>query len=183
MIQINKENAEKWIERFLQGETTNEEELELYRFFANKDVPPRLDKYRKMFGWYANGMKDPLPKAKSHHATIKRLHPIWLKLSIAAIVVLACGISLHLYFNQNTLPDYSCYEGSYIIRNGKKITDLNVIMPELQKTMKEAEQKEAYINRSMKRAESDPEKEIEKQILENIPDEATKKIVIEMLNE
>lgn len=36
MNSIDKHNAEEWIKRFLDGETSNDEEQALYRFFARK---------------------------------------------------------------------------------------------------------------------------------------------------
>jgi len=180
-MKVNKQNVKERVEQFLDGKTTNAEEQELYQFFSRNDIPKEMKKYKEMFQWYREGMKAPLPIKK--HKQSKRLFPILLRISIAAIVVLVCGISLRSYL-PNESSKYSCYEGSYIIRNGKKITDLPTIMPILQKTMKEADKKEAYAENVIRNNTNikDPEREIEKEILKNVPDEESRRIIKEMLN-
>ncbi len=180
-MKVNKQNVKEWVEQFLDGKTTNSEEQELYQFFSGNDIPEEMKKYKEMFQWYQDGMKAPLPKRI--HKRSKQLYPILLRISIAAIVILVCGISLKLYLPKES-PKYSCYEGSYIIRNGKKITDLHTIMPILQKTIKDADKKEAYVENIIKKDINvkDPEREIEKEILKNVPDEESRKIIKEMLN-
>jgi len=180
-MKVNKQNVKEWVEQFLDGRTTNAEEQELYQFFSKNDIPEEMKKYKEMFQWYREGMRTPLPTKTQKQS--KRLFPILLRISIAAIVILVCGISLRLYIPKES-SKYSCYEGSYIIRNGEKITDLPTIMPILQKTMKEADEKEAYAENVIKNNINikDPEREIEKEILKNVPDEESREIIKEMLN-
>ena len=135
-MSINKDNAMLWVSRFLNGETTNDEEQQLYQFFAGDEVPAHLTQYREMFSWYANGMKEEdLPKSGKVIEMRNKGRRI-LQWGIAASILLAIGFGLGYHFNPDS-PDYSQFEGSYIIRNGKKITDMNVIYEELLKVYKE----------------------------------------------
>jgi hypothetical protein len=126
---MDEQKAKEQIERFLNGETTNAEEKELYAFFAGTGVPRSLKKYQPMFVWYAGGMKGELPK-KQYTS-----FPLWKKLGIAASVVIVLGVGFGVYHHIDN-QKYEYLEGSYIIRNGKKITDIKAILPELRQTNK-----------------------------------------------
>ncbi len=51
-MELDKRNIEEYINRFLEGETTNAEEQAIYRFFHTGDVPSHLMGYAPMFAWY-----------------------------------------------------------------------------------------------------------------------------------
>lgn len=138
-MDVNEWNAKEWIDRFLEGMTTNAEEEELYRFFKKGNVPEELEKYRQMFLWYADGMQGE-PQPKSPH--ILRL--VRISLTVAASVVLVCGLGLGIH-QSAFQKKYEFLEGSYIIRDGKKVTDLKSILPELRKVNKLAVQQEKEI--------------------------------------
>ncbi len=42
-MELDKRNIEEYINRFLEGETTNAEEQAIYRFFHTGDVPSHPD--------------------------------------------------------------------------------------------------------------------------------------------
>lgn len=209
---IDERNAEKWVERFMNGETTNAEEQQLYSFFAGKNVPRRLEKYKPMFHWYAGGMQEPITPVKKRF----RFGTFTLSLSVAASALIILGAAAWLYESHegstvktNPVPrcaqiqsktsdiktntvlvnkvratqpellaneakaevkkhrckvshiDHEMYEGSYIIRNGKKITDLDEIMPELEKTMAMAVEQQRELDKNFSAA-SEKEKEAER---------------------
>lgn len=56
-MELDKRNIEEYINRFLEGETTNAEEQAIYRFFHTGDVPSHLMGYAPMFAWYEGGMQ------------------------------------------------------------------------------------------------------------------------------
>ena len=56
-MELDKRNIEEYINRFLEGETTNAEEQAIYRFFHAGDVPSHLMGYAPMFAWYEGGMQ------------------------------------------------------------------------------------------------------------------------------
>lgn len=114
------------IDRFLDGETTNAEEQTLYDYFTGENIAPELTQYREMFRWYSAGM--PEIKAKKSPMQIRKI------LTLAASVLLLVGIGFGIYRYQKQQQEYELYEGSYIIRNGVKMTDIKQILPELKAT-------------------------------------------------
>lgn len=115
------------IAAFMEGTSTPAEEQEIYRFFASTpQAGPRLEQYRQMFCWYASLAPKP-----------RRM--VWYRRKIvAAISGMAAAIALFAAIATFTLsgpetPDtlYGSYSGSYIVRNGQRITDLRTIYPEL----------------------------------------------------
>ncbi|MBQ7042153.1 MAG: hypothetical protein IJN66_05555 [Muribaculaceae bacterium] len=130
MNDINDNNIMQWIDRFLDGTTTCAEEQKLYEYFSKKNIAPEAEQYREMMAWYASGMTTPIIEHK-----VKRSFSLthWIyTISIAASIALLCTLGIKLYNYQSKVHDeFNIYEGSYIIRNGEKITDLDLIMPEL----------------------------------------------------
>ena len=138
MMEQDEQQIRQLIERFIVGETTNAEEQTLYGYFCRDDVADALRKYQEMFCWYADGM----PERASRR-------PLWMRLAVAASVVgaLACGAVY--YEHRKTVEQMAQFEGSYIVRNGQKITNLEEIMPELLQTLRRAEQKQLRIERQL----------------------------------
>ena len=128
---INEKEIQQLVERFLEGETSNAEEQELYDYFAGDGVAKSLERYREMFLWYAEGMP-PGKVGPSYRQTLGRL------LAIAASLLLLVGVGFGIYRYQKQQEEYALYEGSYIIRNGVKITDISKILPVLKATELEA---------------------------------------------
>ena len=60
-------------------------------------------------------------------------------MGIAAMLVIGIGLGIVLSFGNSTNEEWSCYEGSYVEVNGKRITDVETIMPIILKTLTEAE--------------------------------------------
>lgn len=157
---IDKKNAKEWVNKFLEGETSNAEEEALYKFFANGRVPSSIKKYKPMFAWYANGMKDPLPTKKTHTLRLKLI-----RISVAASFLLLCTAGYHFYEQrQEQERIYDCYQGSYIIRNGKVYTNLKVIMPEIEKTMREAEELRKAVIQPQNKSTNDIIREMEQNV-------------------
>ena len=138
-MEVTKKNIEEYIRRFMEGETTNAEEQAIFRFFRTGNVPEHLKSYTEMFAWYENGMpEEELSKPK--------VQPLWKRLpleiwsmGIAAMLVVGIGLGIVLSFGNNQHEDWSCYEGSYVEVNGKRITDIAEIMPFILHTLAEAE--------------------------------------------
>lgn len=135
MEKINHQNATQWVERFLDGETSCAQEQEIYAYFRRSDIPAELEQYREMFAWYAGGMNEESSNKKTLTFHVMRYA------SIAAIVAVIATIGIHFYRTQRSIQnEYALYEGSYIIRDGVKITDLNEILPELKYAERLAEE-------------------------------------------
>jgi len=138
----NKKTIEDLLQKFFNGQTTNDDEKRLYEYFSRDDLPDELAKYRPVMQFFKHGMADEFasraddlrdfladcpPEAHKTH--------LWLRACAAAAAVLILGFVAYKHF----LKPFDPYEGSYIIRNGVKITDLNRIRPELETTLYEAE--------------------------------------------
>ncbi len=128
MTTIHQDQARQWLEKFLDGRTSNEEEKALYTFFASDEVPKDLRKYKKMFAGYAGKMQGDLPRQS------RARHRMVTALSIAASILLLAGVGFGIQKHIEQQKVYECYEGSYILHDGQKITDLRKILPQLQAT-------------------------------------------------
>lgn len=116
------------IERFLNAETSLQEEQQLYDFFAQDDIPSDLEPYREMFRDLGclkedeglksidiiSGEEDTVstPNTINIKPKILRWHNIGVAASIAALLI--SGLFLHNW----TSDDYAV---AYI--NGQKVTD------------------------------------------------------------
>ena len=126
---MKEKEIQQLIERFLEGATTNAEEQMLYDYFNSNNVADSLRPYREMFQWYAAGM----PKQKAKPS--KRPYAKWLAIAASMLLLVGIGFGYRYYQEQQEL--YAIYEGSYIIRDGIKNTDIRQILPELQATEQE----------------------------------------------
>ena len=106
------------VERFLDGDTTPAQEKAIYHFYAlHRDLPDELERYRDMFAWYA-GMQ-PRGERRPRHAIA----------AAAAAVLVVAGIGLSVIITEKSEENslYASYQGSYIVRNGQRIDDIQVI--------------------------------------------------------
>lgn len=133
MMIINENNVNEMVSRFLDGCTTNEEENALYEFFSSDNVPYRLRKHKAMFQWYSEGMKE--PKRETSTSVMKTL---FAKIGIAASLLLLFCLGLHLQKRIYMKEKCEEYAGSYIVRDGVKITDIKQILPEIERSANEA---------------------------------------------
>ena len=161
-MEVTKKNIEEYIRRFMEGETTNAEEQAIFRFFRTGDVPEHLKSYTEMFAWYENGMpEEELSKPK--------VQPLWKRLpleiwsmGIAAMLVIGIGLGIILSFDNAQCEEWACYEGSYVEVNGKRITDIETIMPIILETLAEAEEIEKDVEKRLAEAQR-TEEEIARQ--------------------
>lgn len=138
-MEITNKNIEEYILRFMEGETRNAEEQAIYRFFHTEEVPEHLKPYTDMFAWYEEGMpEEKLPKPKTRPLWVRIPLELW-SMGIAAMLVIGIGLGIVLSFGDSTNEEWSCYEGSYVEVNGKRITDVKTIMPIILETLAEAE--------------------------------------------
>ena len=160
-MELTNKNIEEYIHRFMEGETTNAEEQAIYRFFHTEEMPEHLKHYTDMFAWYEEGMpEEKLPKPKTRPLWKRIPLELW-SMGIAAMLVIGIGLSIVLSFGDSTNEEWSCYEGSYVEVNGKRITDVKTIMPIILKTLAEAEAIEKGIEERLAEIQR-TEEEIEK---------------------
>ena len=139
-MEVTKNNIEEYIRRFMEGETTNAEEQAIYRFFRTEEVPEHLKPYTEMFTWYEEGMpEEELSKPKTQPLWKRIPLEIW-STGIAAMLVIGIGLGIVLSFDNAPCEEWACYEGSYVEVNGKRITDIETILPIILETLKGAEE-------------------------------------------
>jgi len=131
---INK-HIEELIEKFAEGLTTNEEEKELYSFFNSENVPEYLQQYIPVFGYFNKGLCEEVTKIKPKKK--KRNKRILITSVAAAIAILITVFIVPNNFDQ--------YAGSYIIKDGKKFYNAEMIETELNNINTKMIQKELEI--------------------------------------
>lgn len=140
--------ARRLTEAFLDGQTSLEEERALFIYYNSGEIADDLEENREMMQWYAAGLKlDDSSQKKKSPARIRSFFKVWLP--TAAAIAVAFTLVFNLYTDEGgALSDeeYAEYEGSYIIRNGKKITDLAEIMPEIKANEEYSERLQRIIN-------------------------------------
>ena len=196
---MEKENKyiESLLERFFEGQTSNEEERQLYRFFEQETIPDELAQYKPVIKYFESGLADELEVNKTQPTGIKKAHPAglakkqWLVWgSVAASALLVLFTSIYVF---DRIESADPYTGSYIIRNGVRITDLNLIKPELeaaiQKSLLIEQDAEQFIERlttiddSQEVEISQRFQEHNQQILDNTQDEKMRLEAEKILNQ
>ena len=130
MIRYTKEYIGNLLDKYMDGTSTLDEEAILNEYFRGKDIPQEWEDYRQLF----QEIEEMRPQPKA----IKR----WMGwpykwIAIAASLLILVGIGFGVRQYQDLQKQYAIYEGSYIIRGGKKITDIKQILPELEATERE----------------------------------------------
>lgn len=121
------------------------EEL-LRQMYALEETPIDIDKEWHQFE----------AKQFKHQRPLLRIAAIFIGVLMISSITF---VAIRLRQEKELQAEYALYEGSYIIRNGKKITDIKQILPILQGTMEKADQKQQRIYRIL-RGEKNESKEI-----------------------
>lgn len=137
------DNIRRLLDRFFDGLTTADEERRLYDFFSSPDLPEEFQSQKEMMGWFASGLGSHTESSDTKASAPRRrrfmLRPFHLISAAASLLIfLSLGV-LFIRENIERQAQYSLYAGSYIIRDGKKITDLSVVLPEMARVEAEME--------------------------------------------
>ena len=162
------ERIKDLLNRFFEGQTSDKEERELYLFFRRDNLPEEFASYRSVIKYFETGLADELdsamPNPPSRTISSKKRWIVWSSIAASFLLILFAP----LYFlNIPETPDP--LEGSYIIRNGMRITDLKRIRPELEATIQNAflqqEETEQFIEQ-LSQEDNRVENEVILQVLE-----------------
>lgn len=117
----------KLIERFLEGETSNQEEQELYDFFSGEDIPEDLIQYKPLFHFFAYDFNKRLIDKGRQVETfpLDKRQTGWLKWTAVAAVALLCVTIGTSWFFRETKP--SVESENFVVINGIKFTDPEII--------------------------------------------------------
>ena len=126
------------VQEFLDGITSPEQERWLYAFYRNHNpgsLPADLESYRGMFVWYASLPSTAKPRRRLSGARIAAFTGI----AAAAAIAIGAGLSLINRNGRTSAADsaYASYAGSYIVRDGHKITGDAEILGVVQATLLE----------------------------------------------
>ncbi len=123
------------LEDFFEGRTTVEDEALLYGYFCSDNVSPLFTNYIPLFrGLDAAGNS-------RHDGRKQMLRKIcWWSVSVAAMLTLVVTLGRGIVSDADLMNDtFALYDGSYVIEDGHKITDLSVIMNRLHRAEASAE--------------------------------------------
>lgn len=157
-MELTSKNIEEYIRRFMDGETTNEEEKAIYRYFRTQQVPAHLKSYQAMFVWYEEGMpQERLDIESPSAAPFVHKKASWWKripleirsMGIAAMLALVVGLGVLAPFEDNQGDEWACYEGSYVVINGKRNSNIDEIMPQILATLRQAEETEKWMQEQL----------------------------------
>jgi hypothetical protein len=154
--------VESLLERFFAGETSREEEEWLYGFFAERgDIPEEWMPYHPVLAYFREGMACECATPQSAFPTRgSRRRLAWT----AAIALVAIALAGHLYLRRET--PFDPYEGSYVIQGGARITDIDLIRPELEAASQRVREEQEEIERLLASAREAERQE--RQIMEEM---------------
>lgn len=141
---IDTATAQKLIDRFFLGDTSLAEEQALYAYFAQTHIDSQLTRYAPMFRDLAAASLGATPTiAKRQHGrkmgmlTGRRIAAMAAMAAVILVVASMATAALHSYHENAMLA--RCYEGSYVIENGKRIDDLHRIHKQIETTLRAAD--------------------------------------------
>jgi hypothetical protein len=88
MKRYSHQHIKALLDKFMDGQTTLEEEALLGDYFRTHDVPAEWEDYRVMFGYFDNGMRQPV----THHRTQRGWW--WTGVAAAAVGALVVGLTV-----------------------------------------------------------------------------------------
>ena len=134
---IDDKNINEWLTRFFNGDTSCDEEKALFAYFRQTNIPSSVEQYREMMEWYDTGLQR---EYNEHEISQKKswiLNPGYRYISLVASIVILFTVGLNIIKvekrNRELIELYEIYDGSYIMENGIKNTDLSEILSEVQR--------------------------------------------------
>lgn len=166
------------VDRFLDGETTLEEEHRLYAFFQQDEVPEEWTEYKEMFRDYAAlDFHAPGMEAKESRAIPSgKAFALFARYaaSVAAILltVFVIGQAMRVHEERQLAAHYG---GSYMIVDGVRIDDLAKIQASIKDVLSESRciEQEYSAAEEIRKAEQD--------ILDGIKDESEREHISKLL--
>lgn len=173
---ISDKEARRLTTAFLDGDTTPEQERTLYDYYRGGGrVADDLECYRQMFAWYA----DLENSAKSEPDRRSGRPRLAIAAAVTALVLIGVGFTVGKMSDLGESSFDRMYAGSYIIRNGKKITDINEILPELRKADRIVD---STLTASVLNYPDNPDVIIINEAVKNITDPDVREILLADLN-
>ena len=90
MKRYSRHQIEALLDKFMDGQTTVEEEAKLADYFLTHDVPAEWEDYRDMFGYFDRGMEgDLVPVQQPQASLIRLMGRRWWGIAAAAVITAA----------------------------------------------------------------------------------------------
>ena len=105
--------------------------------------------------WYATPFDEEASASKPERKLSSRAIILWSMATAAMVAILiSIGISFHRQ-EQFESELHASYQGSFIVRNGKVITDIDLILPELQKAERMSQQRADMLEKEVLQVDDD----------------------------
>ncbi len=127
---MNDKKAIQLTDRFFNGETTLDEEQELYAYFLSGKVCPKLMPLRQMF-LDMSKLQSQEPPQKARVVSITGWRR-WRRVSIAAVVMATIGITATVWMAK----DDNVYE---MVAYGQRQNNREAVMREVERTLSDAQ--------------------------------------------
>ena len=177
---VSHSEARRLTALFMDGDTTLAQERLLYRYFSQTDVADDLQEYREMFMLLAQvANEEPSAKdASGGSGSIFR----WLAVAASVALILTIGVAL-LQPDSECAYDPACfaqvYGGSYVVRNGQRITDPAEIEREVRRAEEYMEAQDRMLENYLNSLE-----DIEQSVIdETFLSPKTREIILQTLNQ
>ena len=111
MKRYSHQQIEALLDKFMDGQTTVEEEALLADYFRSGDVPAEWEDYRDMFDYFDRGMKGDLVSEQAPHLSLNRqMGRQWWGIAAAAVITAAIvGTTVLHQPTQSTITDSPPY--------------------------------------------------------------------------
>lgn len=165
---IGHEEARRLMEKFMDGATSNAEEAQLHEYFYWGNPARDLVPFADMMGWFADldcsGMREDAPRLRPKRPALLRRHRLTgiAAAAVLAIIVMTAVIRYGKITQEYDTELLAMYEGSYVMCDGKKVTDLRKVMP----MILNHEENIAAMRREVRSEFCNAQKEIYDQVLE-----------------
>lgn len=127
---MNTEQIEDLLKRYLDGETTNEEEQLLRQYFTNTQIVPAPWKaYKALFCW-EDSKRHSATGANTALVPTARRYRMAIAASIAILIAIGAGITTKLLSPSNTAQQVN-----YAVLDGRYTTDEAVIAREAEEAL------------------------------------------------
>lgn len=134
---IDDKNINEWLTRFFNGDTSCDEEKVLFAYFRQTNIPSSVEQYREMMEWYDTVLQREYNEDEISQKKSWILKPGYRYISLVASIVILFTVGLNIIKvekrNRELIELYEIYDGSYIMENGIKNTDLSEILSEVQR--------------------------------------------------
>ena len=137
-------NDLKYIEslahKFFEGKTSNMEEKELWQYFSGEDITCELEEYKDLFRYFGSKFIEELKSETTTCAV--HVHQKKRQMKIAWIILSSVAAALILLMILPRFNRFDPYEGSYMITNGNKFYNTELIKEQEREIRRMAAEKE-----------------------------------------